>query len=75
MNIVTNISKNSSISKLWFKQLRQTKLTRLERDLQPISRTPSFLTGGLLKILNDIIHVNNKLIDIEGKHIRRGVDV
>jgi hypothetical protein len=45
MKVSSNILKNLSTSTLWFKQLYQIKLTRLERDLQSISWTSSSLIG------------------------------
>ena len=40
---------------LWFEQLGQIELTRLERDMQSISWTSSFLIGGLFEVLYDML--------------------
>ena len=46
----SNVLKNLNAEASWFKQLGQTELTRvLERDLQSISWTSSFLIGVYLK--------------------------
>ena len=81
LEVRSTILKNAITNTLWFKQLGQTELMGLERDLQSISWTSSFLIGGFIEVLNymlyfyDILYNINKLANLDGKYTKRGVDI